>query len=49
MKYWIVPSNNGTFRIGEAIKEQNGLVDWRQSNNFSVGDIVFISPNLIIV
>ena len=42
MKYWIVPSNNSTFCIGDAIKEQNGLVDWRQSNNFAVGDIVFI-------
>ena len=41
MKYWIVPSNDSTFRIGEAIKAQNGLVDWR-TEKFSVGDIVFI-------
>jgi len=42
MKYWIVPSNDSTFRIGDAIEAQGGLVDWRQSNNFAVGDIVFI-------
>ena len=42
MKYWLVPSNNSTFRIGDAIKAQNGLVDWRQSNNYAIGDIVFI-------
>lgn len=42
MKYWIVPSNDHIFRIGDAMLSQGGLVDWRQSNNFSVGDIVFI-------
>lgn len=42
MKYWIVPSNDHIFRIGDAIKAQNGLVDWRMSNNFSIGDIVFV-------
>ena len=41
MKYWIVPSNDSTFRIGDAIKAQNGLVDWR-TDKFSVGDVVFI-------
>lgn len=42
MEYWIVPSNDGTFRIEDAIKANNGIVDWRQSNNFAVGDAVFI-------
>ena len=41
MKYWIVPSNDSTFRIGDAIKAQGGLVDWR-TDKFSVGDIVYI-------
>jgi len=41
MKYWIVPSNDSTFRIGDAIAAQGGLVDWR-TEKFSVGDIVFI-------
>jgi 5-methylcytosine-specific restriction protein A len=42
MKYWIVPSNDHIFRIGDALKAQGGLVDWRMSNNFSIGDVVFI-------
>ena len=42
MKYWIVPSNDSTFRIADAIKANDGIVDWRQSNKFAVGDIVFI-------
>ncbi|MBO4674303.1 MAG: HNH endonuclease [Bacteroidaceae bacterium] len=42
MKYWIVPSNDHIFRIGDAIKAQDGLVDWRMSNDFSKGDIVFV-------
>ena len=41
MKYWIVPSNDNTFRIGDAIAAQNGMADWR-TDKFSVGDIVFI-------
>lgn len=41
MKYWIVPSNDSTFRISDAIAAQNGIVDWR-TDKFSVGDIVFI-------
>lgn len=42
MKYWIVPSNDNIFRISDAIQAQNGLVDWRMSNEFSKGDIVFV-------
>ena len=42
MDYWIVPSNDNTFRIADAIKANNGIVDWRQSNNFAVGDMVLI-------
>lgn len=41
MKYWIVPSNDHIFRIGNAIAAQDGMADWR-SDKFSVGDIVFI-------
>ena len=41
MKYWIVPSNDHTFRIGDAIAAQNGMADWR-TDKFSEGDIVFI-------
>jgi 5-methylcytosine-specific restriction protein A len=41
MKYWIVPSNDHIFRIGDALKAQDGLVYWR-TDKFSIGDIVFI-------
>ncbi len=41
MKYWIVPSNDHTFRIGDALAAQNGMVDWR-TDKFSVGDVAFI-------
>lgn len=42
MKYWFVPSNDYTYRIGDSIKENHGAADWRQSYPFSVGDIVFV-------
>ena len=41
MRYWIVPSNDNTFRIGDAIAAQDGMADWR-TDKFFVGDIVFI-------
>lgn len=41
MKYWIVPSNEHTFRLGDAIAAQGGLADWR-TEKFSEGDVVFI-------
>lgn len=41
MKYWIVPSNDHTFRLGDAIAAQGGEADWR-TEKFLVGDIVFI-------
>ncbi|MBQ7419765.1 MAG: HNH endonuclease [Prevotella sp.] len=41
MKYWIAPSKDSTFRIGDAIKAQHGMADWR-TDKFAVGDIVFI-------
>lgn len=41
MKYWIVPSSDLTFRIGDAIEAQGGVADWR-TDKFAVGDTVFI-------
>ena len=41
MKYWIVPSKDSTFRIGDALAAQDGMADWR-TDKFSEGDIVFI-------
>ena len=47
MKYWFVPCRESTFLVDAALKANqnekgNTFVDWRQSNNFAVGDIVFI-------
>ena len=41
MKYWILPISDQRFRINDAIKAQDGQVDWR-TEQFSVGDIVFV-------
>jgi len=48
MKYWIVPCKSSVFLIDAALrankegKSGSTYVDWRQSNDFSVGDVVFI-------
>ena len=48
MKYWIVPCRESIFLIDVALKankEENSnstFVDWRQSNDFAIGDVVFI-------
>lgn len=47
MKYWIVPCRPSTFLVETALKANedeggNTFVDWRQSYDFAVGDIVFI-------
>ena len=48
MKYWIVPCRGSIFLIDAALeanqdeKVHTTFVDWRQSNNFAVGDTVFL-------
>ncbi len=42
MKYWIIPANPQRYNLSDAIKDFNGIIDWRQYNNFEVGDIVYI-------
>lgn len=47
MKYWIVPCKKSTFLIDAALKanvdeDGNSFVDWRQSYDFAIGDIVYI-------
>lgn len=42
MRYWIIPANPKLYRIADAIRDLNGVIDWRQYNNFEVGDIVYI-------
>lgn len=41
MRYWIVPSNNGKFRLADFLASY-GYVDWKQKNRYEVGDVVFI-------
>ena len=42
MRYWIIPANPKLYRIADAIRDLNGVIDWRQYNNFEVGVIVYI-------
>lgn len=52
MKTWIVPCKNSSFLIEAALKAnlneetQETFVDWRKSNDFSIGDVVFIYKTL---
>jgi len=39
-KNWILPANNSKFRIVDFF-EKNDLIDWKQSCNFSVGDVAY--------
>lgn len=39
-KKWILPANNSKFRIVDFF-EKNDLIDWKQSCNFSVGDVAY--------
>ena len=41
MNYWIIPANPNRYRLAEVLRDMQS-VDWRQHNNFEVGDIVFI-------
>ena len=41
MKYWLVISNNKFFRLDDYLEERTS-VTWRQTNNFEVGDKVFV-------
>ena len=41
MNYWIIPANPNRYRLAEVLRDMS-TVDWRQHNNFEVGDIVFI-------
>lgn len=52
MKTWIVPYKESTFLIEAALKanlnkeDNETFVDWRQSNDFAKGDVVFIYKTL---
>lgn len=41
MKYWIIPANPNRYKLADVLRDMHS-VDWRQHNNFEIGDIVFI-------
>lgn len=41
MNYWIISQNEEMFHLEDLLKEHD-VVDWKQYNNFEVGDIVYI-------
>ena len=46
LTYWILPWNSQKFNLTECLEKFDGYVDWRQQNNFSVGDNVFMYCSL---
>ena len=42
MKYWIIPANPQRYKLDDALRDLNGVIDWRQHNNFEIGDVVYI-------
>ena len=41
MNYWIIPANPNLYRLEDILNERN-TIDWRQHNNFEIGDIEYI-------
>ena len=39
MNYWIIPANPNRYRLASVLRDMQS-VDWRQHNNFEVGDIL---------
>ena len=42
MNNWIIPSNCSKFDLAKFLSKHNNEVDWKQSANFEVGDVVYI-------
>lgn len=42
MNNWIIPSNSSKFGLAKFLSKYNNEVDWKQSANFEVGDVVYI-------
>lgn len=42
MNNWIIPSNSSKFDLATFLSKYNNEVDWKQSANFEVGDVVYI-------
>ena len=41
MKHWIIPADTKRYKLEDAIKQLHEI-DWRQHNNFEIGDVVYI-------
>ena len=41
MNYWIIPANPNRYKLADVLRDME-CVDWRQHNNYEIGDIVFI-------
>ena len=48
MNYWIIPANPNRYRLAEVLRDMHS-VDWRQHNNFEVGDIIYILKSATII
>ncbi len=42
MNNWIISSNNSKFNLAKFLSKHDNVVDWKQSANFEVGDVVYI-------
>ena len=42
MNNWIIPSNSNKFDLAKFLTKYDNEVDWKQSANFEVGDVVYI-------
>lgn len=42
MNNWIIPSNSSKFDLAKFLSKYNNVVDWKQSANFEVGDVIYI-------
>lgn len=42
MSNWIIPSNSSKFDLAKFLSKHENVVDWKQSANFEVGDVVYI-------
>ncbi len=42
MNNWIIPSNSSKFNLAKFLSKYDSEVDWKQSANFEVGDVVYV-------
>lgn len=42
MNNWIIPSNSSKFDLAKFLSRHGNTVDWKQSANFEIGDVVYV-------